>query len=83
MGLKGGGRGWCSDCLKAEEHEKIGLFKDGHGNLFFTCQSCFQKVGFRKENKKDKGRKGTEHLYKKHLCQVCFDLTNTDIIQDK
>jgi len=27
-GLKGGGKGWCGDCLKAEELEKNGLFRD-------------------------------------------------------
>ncbi len=28
VGLKGGGKGWCGDCLKTEELEKQGLFRD-------------------------------------------------------
>ena len=36
-GQKGGGKGWCSNCLKTEEREKQGLFKDEHGNLKFIC----------------------------------------------
>jgi len=60
-GQKGGGKGWCSGCLKAEEHEKQGLFWDKNGHAFFTCGSCSQTVRVIKESKKQ-WRKGTEHL---------------------
>ena len=75
MGQKGGGKGWCGDCLKAEETEKEGLLRDKQGHLCFKCRSCPQTVRVRKYCKNDK-RRGTEHLFEKRLCQVCFDLKN-------
>ena len=73
MGQKGGGKGWCGDCLRAEEHEKLGIFRDEHYDLYFSCRSCDQAVRVRKEGKK-KWMQGSEHLFERRLCQVCFDL---------
>ena len=61
MGKKGGGKGWCGDCLKAERLERKGLFRDEHFKLFYYCQSCTQIVRVRNESKKE-WRKGTENL---------------------
>ena len=62
MGQKGGGKGWCSDCLKAEYLEKQGLFRDKHRELHFQCQSCNHRVRVKPENKKQ-WRNSTEHLF--------------------
>ncbi len=35
VGKKGGGKGWCRDCLKTEELEMLGLFKEEKSHLFF------------------------------------------------
>ena len=81
MGLKGGGKGWCGDCLKAEELKKKGYFRNEQGHLCFLCCSCSLAVRVRKEDKK-KGMKGTDHLFEKHLCQECFDLSHFKSNQD-
>jgi len=39
-GKKGGGKGWCNDCLITEEFENQGLFKDENGFHCFNCRSC-------------------------------------------
>ncbi len=51
VGLKGGGKGWCGNCLKAEDLEKLELYKDELGHLYFKCRFCSQKVRVRKENR--------------------------------
>ena len=40
VGMRGGGKGWCGDCLKAEENKKLGFFRDDYYVLYFNCQSC-------------------------------------------
>jgi hypothetical protein len=52
VGQKGGGKGWCGRCLKAEDLERRGFFRDDHYNLYFNCLSCHQAVRVRKEDKK-------------------------------
>ena len=50
VGRKGGNKGWCKDCLKAEELEKRGVFRDDYGHLSFCCRSCTNSVRVIKEN---------------------------------
>ena len=59
--------------MKAEIQDIRGLFRDEQGHLFFCCRLCPQTVRVRKEEKKSLS-KGTEHLFKKFLCQACFYL---------
>ena len=76
VGQKGGGKGWCGDCLKADKKDQLveqGLSRDEHYNLYFTCQACNQAVRVRKENKKQRS-KGSEHLLNERFCNVCIDL---------
>ena len=49
VGQKGGGKGWCGNCLKTEKKEDLGIFRDEYRNLYFTCGSCSQAVRIMKE----------------------------------
>ena len=77
MGQSGGGKGWCGRCLRTEDLERRGLFRDDHGHVFFSCRSCPRTVRVIKESKKQ-WRKGTVHLLKKRLCRTCFELEDND-----
>ena len=77
MGQRGGGKGWCGACLRAEDLERRGFSRDDHYILHFTCLSCTREVRVIKESRKD-WRKGTEHLTKSRLCQACVDVLDNE-----
>ena len=77
VGQRGGGKNWCGSCLRAEDLERRGLFRQDNRHVFFKCRSCSKKVTVRLGCKKE-WRKGTEYLSEKRLCPACIDLEDDE-----
>ena len=69
-GLKGGGKGWCSKCLKKDEK----ILRDASGHECYICKLCPSNI----EKLIRKNKKGYEACEKLSLCAPCFNMQAKD-----